>query len=107
MLAMAVVVPVVVMSLIGAAVGLLLRWRFTRFALAAVGVVVVSGAVWTAATLLFLALFGGNEGRVRWPDDLPQMLSATLVSGSVALLPALLVGGVRWRRKIELPMRNV
>jgi hypothetical protein len=94
-LAMHGIEPVIVMCLIGAAVGLLLRWRGSRLALTVLGAWVLCGLVWAAASWIFLAVAAPSEAAFKVPDDLPALLKAIAYSGLVALVPAMLVGFVR------------
>ena len=94
MLSMAVLVPVLVMCLIGLGVGLLLRWRTTRYLLAIIGVWLIAGITWAAASWTFIRVLAPAEAVIKWPDDLPTMLRAIAFSGLVALGPALMVGSL-------------
>ena len=95
MLAMHVVEPVLVMCVIGVAVGLLLRWRATRFALAVIGVWLLCGLLWSGLAWAFRTIFAPSEAVATWPNDLPILLRAIAFSGLVALIPALITGAIR------------
>ena len=99
MLAMSVVEPVLVMCLIGALVGLLLRRPVTKYALMVLGVWLLCGVVWAALSWAFVAVLAPSEATVKWPDDLPSLLRAIALSGLVALAPALITGSIRLRRQ--------
>jgi hypothetical protein len=95
---MHVIEPVIVMCLIGAVVGLLLRGRATRYLLSIVGVWLVAGITWSALCWTFLRIFAPAEAVAKWPDDLPNLLRAIAFSGLVALIPALIVSIIPKRR---------